>query len=137
MTPEQHIEIAHERIKETKIMLDNNCCGAACNRAYYAAHVAARAALIASGVRPPKTHNGLNQQFHLHIVKNDHVDKPTGSFLSKLEDNRIASDYLLDTSSIEKAEESYSMAITFVDAIQKNIRQMRLVKDQDTCVDGD
>ncbi len=30
MTPEQHIEIAHERIKETKIMLDNNCCGAAC-----------------------------------------------------------------------------------------------------------
>lgn len=38
-------------------------------------------------------------------------------------------------SSIEKAEESYSMAITFVDAIQKNIRQMRLAEDQDTCVD--
>ncbi len=33
MTPEQHIEIAHGRINEIKIMLDNNCCGAACNRA--------------------------------------------------------------------------------------------------------
>ena len=67
MTPAACLEIAHERLRETRLLLDNQLYDGACSRAYFAAHIAVRGALLALEVPPPRTHDGLKHLFNLHL----------------------------------------------------------------------
>lgn len=64
----------------------------AINRAYYAAHYAARAALLTKG-EAPKTHSGVLSRFYLHFVTTGVLPERTGAILGNAFDLRQRADY--------------------------------------------
>jgi len=88
---------ADRALSSAKLLLASGDIDGACNRAYYAAFDAARAALatIAAPVHAEdiRTHRGLIAAFGLHVVKSGSLSPETGRTLNKLEDLRLAADY--------------------------------------------
>ena len=120
MTPEQYLKRAHQRLHATHVLLEDGAFEDACNRAYYAAFEAARAALAAVGQPIPKTHRGLNSQFHEHVIRTNpqYIGEHIGQSLSKLEDIRLMADYMDKSPHSEQAQDAFNMAKAFVNAIQ-------------------
>lgn len=120
MTPEQYLKRAHQRLHATHVLLEDGAFEDACNRAYYAVFEATRAALAAVGQPVPKTHRGLNTQFHEHVVRayRENIRDDIGQSLSKLEDIRLMADYMDKPPHPEQARDAFNMAKAFVNAIQ-------------------
>lgn len=121
MTPERRMGRARNRLRQALHNMDDNEFDSACNRAYYAAFEAAKAVLAALGVPEPKTHRGLNNQFHHHVVSTGLIDEDTGASLSKIEDKRLLADYVEDVIPEDKAREAVDMAKEFVEAIESKL----------------
>ena len=115
---------ARSRLRQALRCIDDDEYDAACNRAYYAAFEASHAALAAMGHPDPKTHRGLNKQFHHHVVKAGLIDQDTGGFLSKIEDSRLLADYVEDVIPEHKARETVDMAGEFVEAVESKLGMM-------------
>ena len=120
MTPEQYLKRAHQRLHATHVLLEDGAFEDACNRAYYAVFEAARAALAAVGQPIPKSHRGLNSQFHEHVIRTDpqYIVEHIGQSLSKLEDIRLMADYMDKPPHPDQARDAFNMAKVFVAAIQ-------------------
>ena len=120
MTPEQYLKRAYQRLHATHVLLEDGAFEDACNRAYYAVFEATRAALAAVGQPVPKTHRGLNSQFHAHVVRihRQYISDDIAQSLSKLEDIRLMADYMDKPPHPEQAQEAFNMAKAFVNAIQ-------------------
>lgn len=115
---------ARNRLRQALRDMDGNEYDSACNRAYYAVFEASHAALAALGVLEAKTHRGLNNQFHHHVVNAGLIDRHTGGFLSKIEDNRLLADYVEDVIPEHKAREAVDMAREFVEAMEAKLAMM-------------
>lgn len=115
---------ARNRLRQALRDMDSNEYDSACNRAYYAVFEASHAALAALGVLESKTHRGLNNQFHHHVVNTGLIDRHIGGFLSKIEDNRLLADYVEDIIPEQKAREAVDMAGEFVEAVESKLALM-------------
>ena len=124
MTPERRIDRAKERLREARIQLDNDLYDVACNRAYYAAFEAAQSILTAQGFSVPKTHSGLNSQFHQRVIKTGLIDQDIGASLSKIEYKRRMADYMDEAADVDGAREAVEMATKFVAAVESKLEQM-------------
>ena len=124
MTPERRMARARNRLRQALRDMDTNEYDSACNRAYYAVFEASHAALAALGVLESKTHRGLNNQFHHHVVNTGLIDRHIGGFLSKIEDNRLLADYVEDIIPEHKAREAVDMAGEFVEAVESKLALM-------------
>ncbi len=124
MTPERRLDRARDRLREARIQLDNDLYDVACNRAYYAAFEAALSILTAQGLSLPKTHSGVNSQFHQRIVKTGLIDQDIGASLSKIEYKRLMADYMDEAVDVGGAGEAVEMATKFVAAVESKLEQM-------------
>lgn len=124
MTPEQHLQRAREGLQEARLLLDNGYYRGACNRAYYAVFEAAHAALATQAIPVPKTHSGLNTQFHQFIVKAGLTDAALGQLLSKIERARLVADYTNKPIDAAMGNEIFEMADQFVSGINSDLTRM-------------
>ena len=105
-------------------MLDNGYYRGACNRSYYAVFEAAHAALATQAIPAPKTHSGLNTQFHQFIVKPGLIDAAMGQLLSKIERARLVADYTNKPIDAAMGNEIFEMADHFVPSINSELTRM-------------
>ena len=120
MNTEQFLEKANRCLQTASINLEANDPDAACNRAYYAMHNAARGALFAARQRElsrAKTHSGVISAFSEHLVKTGQIDQIYSRSLAIESNRRQLSDYEGDAISAEAAKESITSATAFVAAI--------------------
>jgi uncharacterized protein (UPF0332 family) len=89
------MEKAVRACRSARALSADNDFDGACNRAYYAMHDAARAALIVveSPAYTAKTHSGLISAFHRDLIKPDFIAKEHGTSISRAEHTRLAADY--------------------------------------------
>ena len=98
----------------------------ATNRAYYAMFDAAMAALAWAGVGAqdqPKTHAGLIGSFGLHLIRSGRLPAELGRSLNRVQELRLAGDYLTEPVPPEKARWAIQEADTFVTGIQRLLTQ--------------
>lgn len=83
--------------------------------AYHSTMQAAKAALMARGIEPPKTHAGLRQAFSVHFVRDGPLPRQIGRSLTQTEQLRSRSDYAPPSSrTMSDARLSVQRAHTFV-----------------------
>ena len=107
-------------LKSAATLLADDDTNSACNRAYYAMHYAARAALIAKGegrLAMAKTHQGLISGFSQHLIKSGALDIKLAGLLPLEANRRLVSDYQGDPLDAADAEASLCNAQVFVTAI--------------------
>ena len=82
---------------EARLLLREQATEGACNRAYYAMHDAAHAALWAAGVEQPgtviKSHGWLISAFGQHLVQTGMIDREHGGAFGRVEKMRLLADY--------------------------------------------
>jgi uncharacterized protein (UPF0332 family) len=83
---------ALETFEEAKILAENEHWNAAANRLYYSCFYAVNSLFIKMNIAS-KTHTGTKNQFHLHFIKTNLVDKIQGFLYSKLFTLRNTGDY--------------------------------------------
>ena len=97
----------------------------ACNRAYYAMHDAAHAALFATGFETPdaiiKAHHTLIAEFGKRLVLGGQIDAAHGRAFNKVQEMRLVSDYSAEPPPHDKAQEAVEKAEALVAAIRSLI----------------
>ena len=93
----------------------------ATSRSYYAAFYAARAALEAAGISPPKTHSGLRTRFSEFARATPGIGGEVGRALSQLETGRTDADYGEPTISVAEAKDAIEKAEHIVDVVERAI----------------
>ena len=111
------MEKARRALASAALLLDDGDADGACNRAYYAMHDAASAALLESGAALPKTHSGLVSAFGLTIVAAGRVEKEIGASLNRVQRMREVADYTGDGVPPADAEAALLSARMFVTKI--------------------
>jgi uncharacterized protein (UPF0332 family) len=86
------LERAYESLDEAKILAENTHWNAAANRLYYSCFYAINALFTKKGIIT-KTHTGTKNQFHLHFIKTEIIDKNQGYLYSNLFSLRNTGDY--------------------------------------------
>lgn len=89
----REIEAAEGSLRSAQALLKIGELRDAVSRAYYCVFHAARAFLWKKGLAP-KTHKGVQQLFHEHVVKEKIVSESIGDILKDLADDRRVADYL-------------------------------------------
>lgn len=88
---------AARTLRSAHLLLDAGDPDGACNRAYYAMHDAARAALLASHSLSenelPRTHTGLIAAFGLYLAQSGRVPSELGRALNRVAELRLVADY--------------------------------------------
>lgn len=130
LTSEQHMEIAGERIRAARNSLDNGFYRDACSSAYYAVFAATCGVLVARGVSIPKTHKGVNVQFHEHVVKTGLIDPDMGRSLSVIERTRLVADYSGKPVNSSDAQGAVDLAEEFVKNLLTFSQSTRTSKHQ-------
>lgn len=124
LTPAALMAKADRACASARALLGLGDVDGACNRAYYAVFVAARAALSASAapVDPAsiRTHAGLIAAFGRHLVKNGPVSREMGRLLNRAYEIRQVADYTGE--SVEPAD-----AAMLVDQAEAFLAAMRAV----------
>ncbi|MBV9941833.1 MAG: HEPN domain-containing protein [Solirubrobacterales bacterium] len=95
----------------------------ATSRAYYAAFYAARAALEAAGISPPKTHSGLRARFSEFANATPGIGGEVGRALSQLETARTDADYGDPAMSADEANDAIAKAMQIVEVIERVISE--------------
>lgn len=89
VTAASYMRKAERALAEARPLLREKAPEGACNRAYYAMHDAAHAALIANGHEAPdaiiKTHHGLIAEFGKKLVQSGQVDAAFGRAFNKVQ----------------------------------------------------
>lgn len=105
-----------------RLLLANNDTEGACNRAYYAMHDAAHAALWAADVEALgsviKTHGGLASIFGQELVQTGKVSIEHGRALGHVQKTRLLADYSADAPADIDAQEAIALAEAFVEAME-------------------
>ncbi|MEM2907477.1 MAG: HEPN domain-containing protein [Candidatus Odinarchaeota archaeon] len=83
---------AEQKVKSSKILLEHDLIDDSVSRAYNAAFLAAKAALLILG-EDPKTHQGTLTLFGLKLVKKGLLPEILGRYLSDLLEKGQAADY--------------------------------------------
>lgn len=112
---------AEKSLKAARVLYESELYEDAVNRAYYAMHHAAKAALALED-SSPKTHQGLINQFGERIVKLGKIDEKRGKELAIGLEMRIKSDYAYNFEvDKKKVKEALRDAEEFVAAISKYV----------------
>jgi uncharacterized protein len=93
----------------------------ATSRAYYAAFYAARVALEAAGIAPPKTHSGLRSRFSEFANATPAIGGEVGRALSQLETGRTDADYAEPAISVDEANDAITKAEHIVEVVARAI----------------
>lgn len=122
MSPAVYIAKATRALAAARLLLKAGDTEGACNRAYYAMHDAAHAALMATGYESPdtmiKTHHGLIAAFGQRLVQSGQVDAELGRAFNRVEDIRLLADYSSESPPVVEAEWCVDRAETFIAAIK-------------------
>ena len=86
------LEKAFESLKAAEILIESKLWSSVINRLYYSCYYAVNALLVAYEIET-RTHSGLRNQFSLHFIKTNKIDKKYGELLSDLFDWRHQGDY--------------------------------------------
>ena len=116
---------AERALDEARLLVRERKTEGACNRAYYAMHDAAHAALIAVGHETPealiKTHHGLIAAFGKELVQSGRLDAALGRAFNKVHDTRQLADYSAEPPSLADAAWAVDQAEAFVAAVRTGI----------------
>jgi uncharacterized protein (UPF0332 family) len=122
LTPASYIAKAERALSEARLLLQAGGTDGACNRAYYAMHDAAHAALMATGHETPdaiiKTHHTLIAEFGKKLVQSGQLAADLGRAFNKVEDIRLLADYSAESPPPVEAEWCVERAEVFVAAIK-------------------
>ncbi|MGO9744163.1 MAG: HEPN domain-containing protein [Roseiarcus sp.] len=120
---------AGRALSEALLLLQAGKTEGACNRAYYAMHDAAHAALLATGLETPdailETHHTLIAEFGKRFVLGGQIDAAHGRAFNKVQEIRLVSDYSAEPPSLDKAQEAVEKAGAFVAAIRSLIAGLK------------
>ena len=86
------IEVANERLKSARLLVDNDDYKAAANRSYYAAFSAMRTVLALDG-KDFKKHSVVIAEFRKSYIKTGIFDSTLSHIIDSLKDVRQISDY--------------------------------------------
>ncbi|MBI2459825.1 MAG: HEPN domain-containing protein [Parcubacteria group bacterium] len=115
------IKNAKERIKSSKILLENKLYNDAISRAYYAFFDAASSLLVTKGLMA-KTHAGIINLFSLHFIKTKDVPVKYIKYFRQAKTAREEADYeILRKFSQEETEEIITIAEDFIKFIKNNV----------------
>lgn len=87
------LELATNMLSDAKFLLGQGRLSSAVDRAYYAMFHAAQAALAAAGVKAPRSHRGLRNQFGEHVVATGLVEREYARDLTKASEVRQEATY--------------------------------------------
>lgn len=111
MTEEQELmELAEEKIRNSRILLQNKGYADSVSRSYYAMLNAAKA-LLKTKDSSPKTHQGINSE--LGKLFRDEIDKELLRSFSKIQSRREDADYTNTDIEKQEAEEILETAQEF------------------------
>lgn len=120
---------AERALDEARLLLRDKKTEGACNRAYYAMHDAAHAALLAAGFESPdaiiKTHHTLIGEFSKRFVLGGQIDAPHGRAFNKVQEVRLLADYSAEPPSPDEAREAVEKAEAFVAAVRSLIAGLK------------
>ncbi len=88
----QELVRAEKSLNAAEILLRDNCLEDAVSRAYYAILHAARAALLAEGVKVT-SHKGVRRLFSQHLIKTEKLQHRLAVILAEEQDDRFLADY--------------------------------------------
>jgi uncharacterized protein (UPF0332 family) len=118
---------ASKALASARILLDAGDTDGAANRAYHAMFDAAIAALSWAGAdtwqTPPKTYGGLIASFGQHLVRTAKLPSEFGRALNRVQELRLAADYLAEPVPLDKAKWAIEEAHGFVAAISALLLQ--------------
>ena len=116
-------------LAEALLLLQVEKTEGACNRAYYAMHDAAHAALLATGFETPeaiiKTHHTLIAEFGKRLVLGGRIDAAHGRAFNKVQEMRLLADYSVEPPSSEVAQEALEKAEAFVEDVHSMIAGLK------------
>jgi len=117
---------ANTALKSARLLMEAQDYDGACNRAYYAMHDAAKAALYANNPSPEilaiKTHSGLINTFSQQLVKSELVPLDLGKSFNKIEDLRLIADYRGDSITQEHCSWAIEEACRFVKTLEEKFK---------------
>ena len=118
---ENYLGKARRALAAARLLLGSGDTEGACNRAYYAMHDAAHAALLAAGIEDSaalvKTHAGLISTFAQRLVKPGIVGVEQGRALGQVQKFRLLADYTADAPAKSDAAQAVALAERFVAAM--------------------
>ena len=121
----RYMRKAERALDEARLLVRERKTEGACNRAYYAMHDAAHAALIAVGHETPdaliKTHHGLIAAFGKALVQSGRLDAALGRAFNKVQDTRQLADYSAEPPSLADAAWAVEQAEAFVAAVRTRL----------------
>jgi hypothetical protein len=116
---------ARTALGSASLLLEAGDTDGATNRAYYAMHDAAIAALAwadaGAPAGPPKTHSGLIAAFGLRVVRPGLMDPAFGRSLNQVQELRLTGDYVAAALSYDDAAAAVGDATLFVAAVSRLI----------------
>lgn len=117
-----YLRKAERALDEARLLLREEATEGACNRAYYAMHDAAHAALHANGHETAqsiiKTHHGLIAEFGRQIVQSGKLDAAYGRDLNRVQTIRLAADYSCEPPTLDDAKVAVEKSGAFVAAVR-------------------
>ena len=123
-----YMQKAQRALDEARLLLGAQMTEGACNRAYYAMHDAAHAALFATGHETPdeliKTHHSLIAAFGKELVLGGLIDAGFGRAFNKVQDVRRLADYSDEPPPLAEAQSAVEQAETFIAAISAMIARL-------------
>lgn len=118
MNARELLEKARRAAASAKVLGDAGDADGACNRAYYAMFDAARAALLAAGLKElPRTHSGVVTAFSLQLVKSGRVAVELGRALNRAAEIRLIADYKGESVDAGQVAWMVEQALVFVEAM--------------------
>lgn len=115
----QHLELAYERLRAARALLELGFLADAASRSYYAMHHAAYALLRTEG-HAPKTHRGLNHLLAEHFVGDHALSEEQVQALRHDQEVRELSDYEPDYHpSEEEVRDMLDRAERFVERVKE------------------
>lgn len=129
MTVEELLEDAERFLKSARLLIADDDAKSTCNRAYYAMHAAARAALLGKGETQAslaKTHSGLIAKFGEYLIKTGDIAPEYGRLLSNASNKRQIGDYTDVRPGVAEASEAIEIAEYFVAAIKQWLKNQPL-----------
>lgn len=122
MNPADWLAKARRALASARVLLASGDAEGACNRAYYAMHDAARAALQFddSEAELPRSHSGLIAAFSRDWVKTGRIGVDMGRAFNRAADLRLLADYAGAVVDIATASALTDQAEAFVAAIVRS-----------------
>ncbi|MBF0220594.1 MAG: HEPN domain-containing protein [Gammaproteobacteria bacterium] len=127
MQTDELLKKSQRALQSAQLLLAEEDCDGACNRAYYAMFDAAKAALMVQGyseiAMTTKTHNGLITAFSLHLIKTGVLARELGQSFNRIEEVRLVADYLGSVIDRELAVRAVDEAGQFISVIMCQLFQ--------------